>query len=746
MFFSTELLSRRDSGFGLLWLAATLGSKSSFKKLPKRSVLTADIAQLCGLIVEPAEPLALRLSSNLMVGVVRVYKVKQEIFLSDVTTCFHSLKKAVQDFQSMTLSDAQLQMGQPTVRSDAVTLQADPGAEFAMNFDHFFAEWDDFLEQNGQDADQDDDEYGKSRGKSKRKNKQQSMSIAEDARAIPHTLDENLEQLLSTSFDASFAGSAFVGADPSSSQMNGEFGFALDDNPFGGPDDLDLGIADELAQELGEGWGIPSQNQAQDAQMNLDANMNSNPALDDMDFGDFAPNMDEPAAGLIVPEDDGMNNAFIEHVAPFDQGADAGPISPHAFEMTPRLVDSPGVLPKEAMDGEDVGGDLEDLPTGPKRPKRTRLVMDARTELTDEELQNARTNYLQGQTVLKNELELKKFERDGIKIIEEMICGVPRAFMAESLMDFWSHTLKVQMDSRFRVPDLTEDEPPMKRQRTSKAGLDDNNAKERQDDMPGFDFNNGDNDMQFGANVDFLMDIDNNMGFMQQYGADPNAGLEPGLIRSSEEPDIARRASRPPSGLGSYLGAGAGDAPIGSSQKSSLFPWDNAGPSSSVAGGPFSSARFGSDRASVDQADIRLRRSRSGSRRGSSLVPNRMGSVLGDVGMSPMLGDAFLGKDDDFVFDLSADDKAPIEDSQISEMNLVTLERNSHNFLEYTKMQIQTLPHRSDSLTFDDVVLKDTSTPHVAAAAFYHCLVLATKDLLRLNQDTPYGSIQLSVK
>ena len=56
-------------------LAATLGAKSSFKKLPKRSVLTADISQLCGLIAEPPEPLALRLSSNLMIGVARCVPV-----------------------------------------------------------------------------------------------------------------------------------------------------------------------------------------------------------------------------------------------------------------------------------------------------------------------------------------------------------------------------------------------------------------------------------------------------------------------------------------------------------------------------------------------------------------------------------------------------------------------------------------------------------------------------------------------
>lgn len=55
-----------------IWrLAATLGARSSFKRLPKRDVMSADIIQLCGLITEPAEPLALRLSSNLMVGVAR---------------------------------------------------------------------------------------------------------------------------------------------------------------------------------------------------------------------------------------------------------------------------------------------------------------------------------------------------------------------------------------------------------------------------------------------------------------------------------------------------------------------------------------------------------------------------------------------------------------------------------------------------------------------------------------------------
>lgn len=38
-------------------------------------------------------------------------KVKQEILLTDVTSCFNTLKRAVQDLQT-----ADLQMAQPTVR------------------------------------------------------------------------------------------------------------------------------------------------------------------------------------------------------------------------------------------------------------------------------------------------------------------------------------------------------------------------------------------------------------------------------------------------------------------------------------------------------------------------------------------------------------------------------------------------------------------------------------------------------
>jgi len=104
-----------------------------------------------------------------------------------------------------------------------------------------------------------------------------------------------------------------------------------------------------------------------------------------------------------------------------------------------------------------------------------------------------------------------------------------------------------------------------------------------------------------------------------------------------------------------------------------------------------------------------------------------------------------LGHDGEvFEFDVSGEDPALLE-SQQSDMNLFTLERNSYNFLEYAKMQLQTFPTGTLALAFDDVVPKFSSTPHVAAAAFYHCLVLATKDLVGVSQDMPYGAIKITV-
>ena len=63
-----------------------------------------------------------------------------------------------------------------------------------------------------------------------------------------HTLEENLEQIMSGSFEVSFLGGAPGGQESFSSSIDDGFG-------FGDYGDFGLGdIGDELAKELGEGW------------------------------------------------------------------------------------------------------------------------------------------------------------------------------------------------------------------------------------------------------------------------------------------------------------------------------------------------------------------------------------------------------------------------------------------------------------------------------------------------------------
>ncbi|PCH33660.1 hypothetical protein WOLCODRAFT_147744 [Wolfiporia cocos MD-104 SS10] len=726
MFFTQELLEKRESGFGLLWLAATLGARSSFKKLPKRSVLTADITQLCDLIAEPSEPLALRLSSNLMIGVARVYKVKQEIFHTDVTTCYNSLKKAVQEFH--TLSKAELQMGQPSLRPDALTLAADPGAAFAMDFGNMLWDWDESRrsgkpESDGEESEDDYDPTSGKKGKKKQKARPKPpSSVIENIRANAHTLDEHHELILSGSFDGSFHGAGFGGVLPSSSQIDGGFGFS--DDIFGLQEDMDLGggIGDELARELGEGWGGSPDKRRNASQADADMFAFSQ---DDMNiaggfqFGDIQPDAQEKQSpdlrqpGTVPDEEQYPEGSIVVPLMPFSPDRD-------------------GNIQMQVETGEGADQDGTEKPAQ-RQAKRVRLLLDARTELTDEELKAARANYVEGQDSLRREIDQKKFEKESGKIIEQMIWGVPHGLQAPVLIDFWLENFRVQVEAQAGTP---PDQRPTKRRKISDGGVQAEPAfgdAYAQVDAGQFEGAGADTGFMFGIN-------DFNVNDTAQDGPpyEPDSRL-----RSSEEPGLARRASRPPSVFGSQFDIpGAGQEFLSGSQRSALFPWDNAGAgvSSSVQGGTFDFGREGSaTRRSIDRASTKLRGSSISSRRESPLPGGRiLDSPAGFGVRNSPLGDGF-------EFDVPGEDSV-LAESQQSDLNLLTLERNSYNFLEYAKMQLKTFPSTTSTLTFDDVVPKAASTPHVAAAAFYHCLVLATKDLVNVAQEEPYGTLRITVK
>ncbi|KAJ3937794.1 MAG: Rec8 like protein-domain-containing protein [Lentinula lateritia] len=768
MFFTPELLARRDSGFGLLWymLAATLGSKSTFKKLPKRSVLTADISQLCELIAQPEEPLALRLSSNLMVGVARVYKVKQELFMNDVTNCVSSLKKVVQDIHAIAAKDASLQMQQQT-RPSAFTIAADPQALYFLEFDNFVSDWDEILNLNdnnkkGQDGD-DEQEYNPTGPKQARKknNVVRPPSLTEQVRADMVTLREHHDHLLSNSFDLSFQGSQQSGLDVSSSQAEPAFAF---DDGLG----IDLGLGEDLARELGEGWGAsPLKNADSRNRMDVDEqsldpihfeNRETGVEFDFMlggdEFGTGGQGLDEPSASRIAslaPHTPVRRKVTEgkENPAPSSQKLQAlpPPASPANSFAQLLLSQDDGLLLEPALLADVTSGHKNvDKPPKKKTHKRTRLLLDARTELTDDELKIARAQYLSEQYLQRREFISKRLEKDSGRVVEDLIWGVPQGIEAPALIDFWQQNFKVQVETRTGVIHLDmseeEDEPPTKRRKVAAArdrGFED--YMQVDDPEP-----NMENEAEMGRGDE---------GNFFEAGWN-DIDLEPRL-RSSEEPGQARQMSKPLSDIGANFSFDLGS--LGrqeGSQRSSLFPWDNAGagPSSSVDafGG-------GSDRVSIDRAEIRIRGS-SFSRRESSLVPSQNGSTgirgisPGDIGIrgSQVIGEDFVfsGVEPENTQTMNTQNTQTMNtntqiDSQKSDLNLITLERNSFNFLEYAKMQQQAMPTGSENISFDVVVPQLTSTRHVAAAAFYHCLVLATKDLLKVHQAQPYEAISLKV-
>lgn len=146
---------------------------------------------------------------------------------------------------------------------------------------------------------------------------------------------------------------------------------------------------------------------------------------------------------------------------------------------------------------------------------------------------------------------------------------------------------------------------------------------------------------------------------------------------------------------------------------------------------------------SVDHAEMKL--TRDSSSRRESPIPSRPQSLRFGV-VSPPTFSRNSEIDDEFIFDVPEDGPLAASDGSGGQSSLQKLEKHSLNFLEYARMQYRCLSSLSSCLIFDDVVPKASSTPHVAAAAMYHCLVLATKDLIALHQEEPYGPIAIQIK
>ncbi|KAL9421734.1 hypothetical protein AB3S75_034075 [Citrus x aurantiifolia] len=114
MFYSHQLLARKAS-LGQIWMAATMHAKMNRKKLDKLNLI-----KICEEILNPAVPMALRLSGILMGGVVIVYEKKVKLLYDDVNRLMIEINAAWKT--KVARDPTLLPKGKSQAKREAVTL------------------------------------------------------------------------------------------------------------------------------------------------------------------------------------------------------------------------------------------------------------------------------------------------------------------------------------------------------------------------------------------------------------------------------------------------------------------------------------------------------------------------------------------------------------------------------------------------------------------------------------------------
>ncbi|MCJ1476147.1 hypothetical protein MMC13_004812 [Lambiella insularis] len=121
MFYSHEVLTSRKYGVATVWLVATLGSNSKLKRINRKAILDVDIPKACRTITQPEAPMALRLQSNLLYGVSRVYYQQCYYVLVDAQAAQSNMRALLKVVRT-----SELDPDAGKARRDQLVLQDDP--------------------------------------------------------------------------------------------------------------------------------------------------------------------------------------------------------------------------------------------------------------------------------------------------------------------------------------------------------------------------------------------------------------------------------------------------------------------------------------------------------------------------------------------------------------------------------------------------------------------------------------------
>ncbi|WVQ84553.1 hypothetical protein IAT38_006707 [Cryptococcus sp. DSM 104549] len=695
MFFSDDLLTSKKGSFGIIWLMATLGPRNN--KITRKQLAAVDLAKTCDLIAMPPEPMALRLSGALLVGVARVYHQNYDIFHSDVSAFHATLRRSTAvDLNAISTGAGELGgidlPGGGTSRHDHITLG---GVDFDWGAGFFGPDFRDIDWENPLNA-------GRKRRASSVLSSQATptplsqnrshLGQEDDELNIGSIEDDDELQLGRDIKRKKFSASPALGANiiahsieraghlPSDPSASGLYGLSV---PFG--EEVDLGLNLDYDEPVGvnDSFSGPSGRQ-------LDLSH---------DMGDVFGVADD--APMMVFDDDDYPAFPLQETS-----------HPNAAGIAQRPGSCEGSLE-----------DIEEVLEPPKKTKSARkAVFDNEVELDRDGDQKARQEYAQSMNQERTLLQTKDAEKalilqandlvnsaGGLKFFNtDMAAFISTSFQVEKFK--WEVDLAVRRQRQQGIADLQiEDE----------EGDIQNQRSNGQDVFGPLD----------GGHAAMTFPEENYLPMVFDEYEPERQGSE------ALDIEYARHMSVQSQGLPweAYLTPGfddAGDTSFspGSLRLSIMTPQEQ---------------RLRLNDRSNPTIGHHQQRVRS-----SSLISDRpdndplLLTAGKDVSLDSNISYVLQVNDDlnTFTSPLSHAARIPILPKAFSPAMLATLEKQCRKFFIYIEKQMVKM--HTDQLEFADIV-PSKSSRRVAAIAFYDCLTLTTKEILNVNQPQPWGHVHI---
>ncbi|GAA5864481.1 hypothetical protein JCM3774_005141 [Rhodotorula dairenensis] len=751
MFYNTEILTSRKGGFAVFWLAATVGSRggTAVRKLSKKELLSCNVVKACEKVIQPEEPLALRLSSNLMMGIARVFSQQYTIYASDVQQVHAALKKVVSDavasapdttvaFQDAAEWDALPQQAAAAVAKQAtgsggINLNVNTGMTY-IGFDpdlDLGIEWrlpgQEALEEI-EDIDEpplitpDISDLGSPPPKQRKPHQAREEDIklhephlddyllrqaepdndlgGEDLGFVFEEGEQGLLEGIYPELDAAIrAGSAASGHGSAHGSQRSAYGMPASSSAVGMPEDLG-GFKQQFFEQDFGGEGFGGEEQRIESDMKLDADERVRREVEDA------------RARL-----DAFFGSFSRSATPFDSEK----ASQHSLQIdgSPPSSTTQKRISLAVSEAQHKAATAKTAAQKPKKPKR--LPIDRNIEMEDGRMRGMRQTYEARRCVEREKAERAQIERAAHERAVQLIFGAPDLLSASGLTAFWKSEVVDKMAPFEGNKALAEKKRVGREQAQQKvaegAGTAEPEAGRRgagdrlslvpEGPAAGQPF-----EADFG--MDFFAD---NQEFGGGFGEEGDMG---GFdqFHFDEEVEVGRAASA---------------TGRSGSQRASALPWAAEPATSDIGpfGGDFGggSSAAGGSKVSLEAGVEKPMRSRS-----PSLLP------------TPGCGGSAGGLEDEVNAAASGAgaSQSPRASGLVMEEPALA-ENESRKFLNYARRQAATMP-AGQPLYFSDIVPEGTTVPAVAAQALYHLLGLAMKGMVKVDQPIAYGEIAVELQ